>query len=115
MVAVDGIAGLRTLEDDRDGTCLVLSDVVMPNGNGIETAEAIRQTEPNAQILLMSGYRHKIPDLQPRERFAFIRKPFIHAVLIDQVRSVAGNHERRYVVIAGPDPFMKSLFLSPTQ
>jgi len=90
LVAEDGIAGLQVFEDHRDEICLVLSDVVMPNMTGIEMAEAIRRIDPKAKILLMSGYSDRALQLQAQSLYAFIRKPFIHSVLVDKIRSTLG-------------------------
>lgn len=91
LVAEDGVAGLRTFEGNRNEICLVLSDVVMPNMNGIEMADAIQRIDPEVKILLMSGYSDRALDLQAQNRFAFIRKPFIHTVLIDKIRTLLGS------------------------
>jgi DNA-binding NtrC family response regulator len=89
LIAEDGVAGLQLFEDRKDEICLVLSDVVMPRMNGISMAEAILAIDADARILLMSGYSDQASQLQSQTRFAFIRKPFIHTVLIDKIRNVA--------------------------
>ena len=87
-VAENGAAGLEMFRQQKDEICLVLSDIVMPAMNGIEMAESILQIDSEAKILLMSGYIDDVLELQGRKRFAFIRKPFIHAVLIERIRSL---------------------------
>ena len=88
VVAENGAAGLDAFIQLRDEVCLVLSDIIMPAVNGIDMAESILQIDPQAKILLMSGYSDGIIERQGRNRFAFIRKPFIHSVLIEKIRSM---------------------------
>ena len=91
VVAENGAAGLEAFIQLKDEICLVLSDIIMPAVNGLDMAESIRQLAPETKILLMSGYSDEVIERQGRNRFAFIRKPFIHAVLIDKIRSVIGT------------------------
>jgi DNA-binding NtrC family response regulator len=92
-VAENGVAGLETFLELKDEVCLVLSDIVMPLMNGIEMAESILQVAPQTKILLMSAYSDAVIELQGRNRFPFIRKPFIFASLIDKIRSIAGHSD----------------------
>ena len=90
VVAENGAAGLEVFLQLKDGICLVLSDIIMPAVSGIDMAESILQVEPQAKILLMSGYSDEVIELQGRNRFPFIRKPFIYAMLIEKIRSIVG-------------------------
>jgi YesN/AraC family two-component response regulator len=92
-VAENGVAGLEAFLELQDEVCLVLSDIVMPLMNGIDMAEAILQVAPQTKILLMSAYSDAVIEFQGRNRFPFIRKPFIYAALIDKIRSIAGPTE----------------------
>ena len=76
--------------NSKDEICLVLSDIIMPGINGIDMAESILQVDPQAKILLMSGYSDEVVERQGRQRFPFIRKPFIHIVLIEKIRYALG-------------------------
>jgi two-component SAPR family response regulator len=75
----------------KDEVCLVLADIIMPAVNGIDMAESILQIEPQAKILLMSGYSDEVIERQGRNRFPFIRKPFIYTMLVEKIRSIAGT------------------------
>ena len=87
-VAENGAAGLDAFMQLKDEICLVLSDVVMPPFNGIEMAESILQIDPQAKIILLSGYSNEALERLGRKRLPFIRKPFIRAVLIETIRSL---------------------------
>jgi FixJ family two-component response regulator len=88
VVSENGAAGLETFLELKDQICLVLSDIIMPFVNGLEMAEEILQIDPQAKILLMSGYSDSALELQGRKRFPFIRKPFIYATMIEKVQSL---------------------------
>jgi two-component system, cell cycle sensor histidine kinase and response regulator CckA len=92
-VAENGAAGLESFLHLREEICLVLSEVLIPLINGIEMAERILLVEPEAKILLMSGYCHEVIDLQGRNRFPFICKPFNHRMLIQKIRTVVCQPE----------------------
>ena len=52
-VAADGAAGLRALETAAFD--LVLTDIVMPDMEGLEMIRRIRKTHPSLPIIAMSG------------------------------------------------------------
>ena len=85
-VAGDGAAGLEAFRCCRDRICLVLSDVVMPEMSGIQMAEKILEIDPRTNILLMSGYSEAALEVLARERFPFVRKPFLPADLVQRIR-----------------------------
>jgi len=85
------VAGLETFIDLHDEICMVLADIIMPVMSGIEMSEKILQIDKHAKIVLMSGYSDSVIEIEGRSRFPFIRKPFIHAVLIDRILSLVGD------------------------
>jgi two-component system, cell cycle sensor histidine kinase and response regulator CckA len=88
IVAGNGAAGLDAFMELKDEICCVLSDIIMPVMNGLEMAERILQIAPHTKILLMSGYSDEVVERQGRNRFEFIRKPFIYSVLVEKIRSL---------------------------
>lgn len=90
IVAENGVAGLEAFKNMQHDICLVLADVIMPGFNGIELAGRVLEIEPNMKILLMSGYGDCVLDLVQEHNFPIIRKPFIHTVLIEKLRSMLG-------------------------
>ena len=63
---------------------LILSDVVLPDGNGLEFAMELRAQRPGFPVLLASGYtvdRSRGPDIQ-KQGLPFLQKPYaIHQLL----------------------------------
>jgi two-component system, cell cycle sensor histidine kinase and response regulator CckA len=69
---------------------LLLTDVVMPRGDGLELAQRAKQLFPGLKLVLMSG--HTDQSLFDRglssEGFALLRKPFTKETLGQKVREV---------------------------
>ena len=72
---------------------LVLSDMVMPGMNGVETCGAIKEVSPDTEVVLISGH----PDEVEKKKDAFIkaggsdhflRKPFLEGEIIEIVNKI---------------------------
>jgi CheY-like chemotaxis protein len=88
VVAENGFAGWELYMSHREQICLVLVDVVMPIMSGLEMAAKIREQDPDAKILFMSGYPDAVLEQQARKTSPVIRKPFLQADLIEKIRSI---------------------------
>jgi CheY-like chemotaxis protein len=95
--AEDGEAGLALLRSNKPA--LVLTDLIMPNKEGIETIRDIRQICPEMAIIAMSGtgasaglYLHVAEKLGAD---AVLSKPFRAAELIETVTRVLATLRRR--------------------
>src|ERR1035438_9732806 len=69
---------------------LLLTDVVLPDTDGVEVAAKAVASRPNLRVLFMSGYtEHPVLRLPGFDRGApFIQKPFPKAMLAAKVREV---------------------------
>jgi two-component system cell cycle sensor histidine kinase/response regulator CckA len=76
IVAADGEAGLRAFLAHALEIDLILTDVVLPVMDGITMVNEIRKSQPEARVLLMSGYPQRVLSTPHGSEFAFIRKPF---------------------------------------
>ncbi len=90
LEAENGRAGLEVFaERDPD---LVITDVLMPEMDGIETMRALRRLQPAARIVAISGSRSLAQDaLRYMAKFgacATLEKPFGCEQLLDTVRRV---------------------------
>jgi CheY-like chemotaxis protein len=95
--AEDGDAGLALVRSGE--VALVLTDLIMPNKEGIETIRDIRQICPEMAIIAMSGtgasaslYLHVAEKLGAD---AVLSKPFRAAELIETVTRVLATVRRR--------------------
>jgi DNA-binding response OmpR family regulator len=95
QVAADGQEGLKCFLEYRTEICLVLSDVVMPFMNGFEMVAGVLEIAPDTPILMMSAYSDAVLEIKARERFAFIRKPFLAQDLVAKIRKVIGRPSAR--------------------
>jgi two-component system, cell cycle sensor histidine kinase and response regulator CckA len=87
LLASNGLEGLMVYSTYHSRIDLVLTDIDMPEMNGIELANRIRDREPSKNILLMSG--RPVGDPQ-RPDVPILPKPFRPDQLIDAVEAALG-------------------------
>jgi len=83
LVAENGAAALEVAEARADGEIdLLLTDVVMPEMNGMELAAILRRRDPDLRVLLSSGYPAGavFPEGRPPHTH-FLAKPYRVGVL----------------------------------
>ncbi len=74
---------------------VVVSDVRMPRMSGMELLAAIKQGDPDVEVLLLTGY----PDLQMAVRaikqgaFDYLAKPFAEKDLVERVSKAAAHRQ----------------------
>jgi signal transduction histidine kinase len=65
---------------------LLITDLVMPGGSGVELAHALLTERPDLHVILMTGYTESsLPD-PSRLRYRFLQKPFAPAKLLRLVQ-----------------------------
>ncbi|HVP52024.1 MAG TPA: ATP-binding protein [Terriglobales bacterium] len=85
LEARNGEEALRVFEEQGRNIDLLLMDVVMPKGGGLDVAERLRACSP--KILLMSGYTDRINEIE-KSRFHLLYKPFAPDTLAQRIREV---------------------------
>jgi two-component system, cell cycle sensor histidine kinase and response regulator CckA len=90
VLEADGVdEALEVLSEARGRVDLVLLDVVMPNGDGVDLTESIRLEWPDQRLFYMSGHpaeilaRHGLKDLN----VPFLAKPYTRTELLTKVSS----------------------------
>ena len=81
------ISRFDTIHDQLD---LVLTDAILPDGNGLQLIEHAQKVRPDLGMILCSGYTDKNPllDLAAERQITFLQKPFNVARLYQTVQEV---------------------------
>jgi len=89
--AGDGCTAIT--EYDRTNPDIVLMDITMPQMEGIEAAERIVRSHPNARIVMVSsvGYQDNIVAALQRGARHFVQKPVKPEVLYEVIKYVLGE------------------------
>ena len=85
LIASDAATAIRVYAEHSADVTLLLSDLRMPDMNGLELADHILRWKPHMRVLFMSG-----SDMTT-EGFGCIAKPFTPAQLIGSVSEALGG------------------------
>ena len=121
--AVRAAAAARTLwqwVDAGEGD-LVVTDVLMPDGNGLDLVPRIRQRRPDLPVIVMSAQNTNLTAIRANERgaFEYLPKPFDLDVLVSAVdRALSQDGEttpgaaepEEALPIVGRSPAMQEVF-----
>jgi two-component system cell cycle sensor histidine kinase/response regulator CckA len=89
LLAEDGPRGVELFRTQRGGIDAVLLDLTMPDMNGHQVLEALRNVDPAVRVILSSGFSEL--DLAARGEAAagvFLQKPYLASELIGKVKVV---------------------------
>ncbi|MCP5071045.1 MAG: PAS domain S-box protein [bacterium] len=88
--ALSGADGLELYRQHGHEIDLVLLDLSMPEMSGEETLEHLREIDPEARVLLTSGYNEsEVASRFVGQRFAgFLKKPYLPETLTQTVRDL---------------------------
>ena len=88
LMAAESASEARSMVARRRPNAALL-DYMLPDGNGVELAQQLRQMMPNLQVIMMTGSM-----LAPEEEaiceehdFPVLRKPFLASDVMNQIRS----------------------------
>ena len=95
LEAADGEEAVQRFAEARERVRLVLLDMTMPRMNGEAAFRAIRELDPKAKVVLMSGYAEQDAAEQVGEGLAgFVQKPYELGSLQELVRRVLEGSAR---------------------
>ncbi len=81
----------------KEAFAVVVSDVRMPRTSGMELLAAIRESDPDVEVLLLTGY----PDLQmavaaiKQGAFDYLAKPFVEKDLVERVAKAVAHRRMK--------------------
>ena len=95
LLAENGLDAVEIYRENPGAIDLVLLDMIMPKCGGHETFYKIRELDPNARILLSSGYvsENEIQDLLRQGACGFLSKPHRIAVVAQAIRSALDGNK----------------------
>jgi nitrogen-specific signal transduction histidine kinase len=86
--APNGVSAMAAYEKNGHKIDMVLTDVVMPQMNGLELGKRLAEQAPELKVLYMSGYRDHAIVGEGESAKPFLLKPFTPDVLLAKVREV---------------------------
>jgi len=80
---------VRIVEDHRQPIALLLTDVVLPDGSGMDVVDRMASKHPAVRVILASGYPDTVLDGYgvPARGVSRLAKPFTTTELLDAVRA----------------------------
>lgn len=90
FTAINGAQAIKSYRDNQDKIDIVLLDMVMPDMDGGEVYDRVKEINPNAKVLLSSGYSidGQASEILKRGCDGFIQKPFNMKMLSGKIREI---------------------------
>ena len=90
LLAENGLDAIEIYQENPNQVDLVLLDMVMPKLGGHQTFYKIKEMDPNAKVLLSSGYvsEEEVNDLLEQGAKGFLPKPHRISVMAKEVRKI---------------------------
>lgn len=98
--AAGGLDAVERYAHDPGGFDLVILDMIMPDLSGFHTFELLRKADPDARVLLCSGYKvdRQAAIILEAGAVGFLQKPFTRDSLLLELRRTLG------ALATGPSP-----------
>lgn len=93
-LAAAGISeGLRLFRESMGEISLVIVDMIMPGGNGLQVLDRMREMKPDLHVLISSGYNERTIGgvLETEKNLDFIQKPYSMDQLGRKVHELLGG------------------------
>lgn len=96
LSAPSGPEGVETLKKRRDGVDIVILNMTMPDMNGTETFETLRNVKPDVDVVVCTGYAEN----QARKQFGdgdlagIIQKPFEMKELVGLLAEILAKRQQ---------------------
>lgn len=94
--AGDGLEGLKTFENDREGFDLVVTDLIMPEISGVALINIIKKKSPKIPIIAITGWGHHPKALAIEAKANLVlEKPFETEVLDQSITKLLDMPTKR--------------------
>ncbi|MCX4243890.1 hybrid sensor histidine kinase/response regulator [Paraliomyxa miuraensis] len=90
LTAPDANRARRVFEDAGGAVDLLLTDVSMPGGSGVDLAKDLLDRSPTLKVLVMSGYLDEASS-RALPRTSFVDKPFTRTIISQRIREMLGD------------------------
>lgn len=107
LVAADISDALHVSDAYPSDINLLLTDIMLPSGNGISLASALLAKRPDAQVLYMSGFTAdaiQAVQYEAGPNGGFLEKPFLPRTLVERVRTIVAPSDHEVPV--QPEPLI---------
>jgi CheY-like chemotaxis protein len=96
LTSASPLEALEIFQSQQQRIELLISDVVMPGMDGAALANRIVAMNPDLPVLFMSGLvtAREVEQVGALAQFAFIRKPFRPATLVQAVRKMLTDEDQ---------------------
>ena len=93
LVAGNGMDAIEIYKEKKNHIDMVILDMIMPEMDGGETYDKLKQINPDVKVLLSSGYsiNSQATEILERGCDGFIQKPFTMKNLSQKIREVLGK------------------------
>jgi CheY-like chemotaxis protein len=100
VTAVDGADGLTKYLENNNSFDLVISDINMPNLDGIKMSKAILELDDKQLIIIITAHNEEehIKQLEDLNVTAYIHKPIDFKLLIDTLETTIKIHQKRNLI-----------------
>jgi two-component system cell cycle sensor histidine kinase/response regulator CckA len=90
LTANDGIQAIEIYKEFKDKIKIVLTDISMPEMDGLTTTKALLLIEPDVKVILTSGltsYQHAA-DVLGNKDINFLQKPYTSAEVLKKIKGI---------------------------
>jgi len=92
MIAGSGKEAIDVYRENQDKIHMVILDMIMPDIGGGDTFDSLKEINPDAKVLLSSGYsiNGQAQEILDRGCNGFAQKPFSIADISKKIREILG-------------------------
>ena len=118
---LDALAGLAPGDPARQGPQVLVSDIRMPGGSGLQLLEKVRELQPGLPVIIMTAYSDLDSAVSAFQRgaFEYLPKPFDLPKAVELIRRAVEESQREEVTeerqtatpeMLGQAPAMQDVF-----